>query len=412
MNKPGLIGNNINYSLSPIIHNYLFKKYDINANYQIYNQDKFDITQVKYGNVTIPYKKKAFEIAKYSNFNSKSINTFKVENGIYKFMSTDEYGIIDSIEKLQIKYMHTRIHVIIGDGATSDMLTSVLQTNFNVFPGQIYVVSRKYFNNRCTPKIVDQNYILKNIKANYVLYNTTPLGNGELADRLACATEIVKNAISIFDLSYNPQYNKLAKTAYNFNIKYINGLNMLIVQALHAFTFWTNIDVNHHYIDVKKEILFKNCNKLIVCAMPFAGKTTLYRRRKTKCVDLDAEVSKYTNYQNAHYITKHGINQFRKIEAQVLKKQLSRDDIKVIFLGGGTLTNSDARVHLANHIVVYMRVRLELLIERFDQTRANIQTIDELKKIYSTRDYMYNNIASFSLGAKSTEVFIDEYLDY
>ena len=66
--KFGIIGNPIKHSLSPILHNYWFKKYNIDANYsiidikdenglpkiieQIRNKDISGI------NVTLPYKQK------------------------------------------------------------------------------------------------------------------------------------------------------------------------------------------------------------------------------------------------------------------------------------------------------------------------------------------------------------------
>lgn len=413
MNNYSLIGKDIEYSLSPAIHNYLFEKYDFDGNYQIHNTNTFStetLNQFQGGNITIPFKRDGYQLAGYSNFKDKSINTFKRKNNNLEFMSTDQYGIIDSIHKLQIKYIETRLHIVFGDGATSSMIASVLMDEFMVPSDKIYIISRKNFNLRAKPRIIDINYMQKKINKNYVLYNASPLGNGKNANISPFDDETVSKAIGIFDTSYNPTYNALAKLAYANRIKYINGTNMLIVQALHSFQFWTDINVKSEYNQVKRHLYFENSQKMIVCAMPFAGKSTLYRRHKKNVCDLDLEVEKYTNIKNADYIRTYGIDKFRDVEAKVLKINLARKDLKIIFLGGGTLTNRNAINCLSNETVVYMQVNLGTLIKRFDKSRANIESSEQLTKLYYERDHHYRNISQFQVGSRSIERMINEYL--
>ena len=63
----GIIGNPISHSLSPVLHQYWFKKYDINADYSIIESTNEDLSRVikkvKEGdlsglNVTLPFKQK------------------------------------------------------------------------------------------------------------------------------------------------------------------------------------------------------------------------------------------------------------------------------------------------------------------------------------------------------------------
>ena len=66
--KFGIIGNPVNHSLSPVLHNYWFKKYKIDANYSIVEttdeNDLPDIIQkiknksLSGLNITLPYKQK------------------------------------------------------------------------------------------------------------------------------------------------------------------------------------------------------------------------------------------------------------------------------------------------------------------------------------------------------------------
>ena len=63
--KFGIIGNPISHSLSPIMHNYWFKKYNINAEYELFGVKENEIQSIidsirnkdiKGINVTLPYK--------------------------------------------------------------------------------------------------------------------------------------------------------------------------------------------------------------------------------------------------------------------------------------------------------------------------------------------------------------------
>lgn len=415
MSNYKLIGKNVDYSLSPLIHNYLFTKYQFNERYQVCNTNSFEaahLEQFMGGNITIPYKRDGYALAGSSNFRDKSVNTFKRTKSGLEFISTDQYGIIDSIQKLQLNYIETRLHIIFGDGATSGMIASALCSEFGVPKDKIYVISRKRFNLRARPRVIDVNYFKKHIKANYVLYNTTPLGNGALADQSPFDEEVVAKALSIFDATYNPTYNALGKLAYSNRVRYIGGMNMLIVQAMHSFQFWTGVDVSADYNAIKRHLYFENSSKLIVCAMPFAGKSTLYRRHKANSCDLDSEIESYTGVANADYITRYGIAKFRAVEARVLKSKLKDKRIKVIFLGGGTLTSDEAICALSDQLVIYMQVNLSTLLKRFDKSRANIQSRAELEKLYYERDSHYRNISQFQVGSRSIERMINEYLGY
>lgn len=415
MNKWALIGQDIDYSLSPLIHNYLNQKYQEDANYQICNTETFSeqvLSDYQCGNITIPHKHAAYQFAGASNFSDQSINTFKKVGDVYHFMSTDQFGIIDTIQKMHVKYIETRLHVIFGDGATSMMLASVLQNEFNVPADKIYIISRKNFDIKQKPSIIDYKYFKKFLKANYVLYNTTPLGSADKADISPFTNNEVAKALAIFDVTYNPTYNRLGKQAYANRVKYINGLNMLIVQAFHSYKFWTGRNVMNNYGEVKRYLHFENCSKLVICAMPFAGKSTLFKRNRDHSCDLDSDIEAYTKQKNSEYINNNGIDAFRKVEAEVLASKLNDDDVKVIYLGGGTLTNAEAINHLSNELVIYMVVSLKTLRARFDKSRANIQSIEQLEQLYYERDRHYRNISKFQIGARNIERIINEYMDY
>ena len=65
--KFGIIGNPIKHSLSPFLHNYWFKKYNVNASYSIIDTEENNLEEVVKKikdkslvgvNVTLPFKQK------------------------------------------------------------------------------------------------------------------------------------------------------------------------------------------------------------------------------------------------------------------------------------------------------------------------------------------------------------------
>ena len=88
----GIIGNPIKHSLSPLLHNYWFEKYNINANYSIIEAEEKDLADVvkkikdkSYNgiNVTLPYKQKIINhIDKVINDAeiTSSVNTLLLDN--------------------------------------------------------------------------------------------------------------------------------------------------------------------------------------------------------------------------------------------------------------------------------------------------------------------------------------------
>ncbi len=418
MDNYTLVGNQINYSLSPLIHNYLFTKFKIDETYNITNckyVEQKSLMGFKAGNVTIPHKQAVanLDIVIDNHYAKRdmTINTFKIEDNQLHGICTDQYGIIDSIYKLCVYNIRKKTHIIFGDGATSKMLKSVLINDFRIPPKNIFIVSRKNLDLDSEVRIISNKMINKFARKNSVFYNTTPLGNEDNAHISPFTNKQLDKAEAVFDLGYSPKYNQLAKVCYTKRIKYLNGLNMLIVQALHSFEYWTGIDVSGEYVNVRNQLLYNTSPKLIVVAMPFAGKSTLQKKYKTCSIDLDNEIENYTGMKNSDYINENGIEQFRVVESQCLKSALNNKEVKLIFLGGGTLTSSSSLKLLNNELLVYMQLRLETLVSRFDKSRANIQSEQYLRDLYKERDPHYINLSQLRVSSRGIERVINEYLD-
>ena len=104
--KFGIIGDPIKHSLSPVLHNYWFKKYEIDANYSIIETKESDLqdvtNKIKRGdligiNITLPYKQKIvpyLDVLINDAEITSSVNTIYLdENGTIVGENTDVFGL-------------------------------------------------------------------------------------------------------------------------------------------------------------------------------------------------------------------------------------------------------------------------------------------------------------------------------
>ena len=113
MNNFCLIGYPLGHSMSPVIHNELFKLKGINANYSL-NEIAPENLKEKYSelkkldgfNVTIPHKTKIIPMLDTLSQRAElfgAVNTVKIENGKATGHNTDCFGFLRALEMADIK---------------------------------------------------------------------------------------------------------------------------------------------------------------------------------------------------------------------------------------------------------------------------------------------------------------------
>ena len=127
----GIIGNPIKHTLSPFLHNYWFKKYNLEANYSIINADEKDLGQIvgriKDGsldgiNITLPFKQKII------NYTDKIINDAEATGSVNTLLldnnstvigeNTDVFGLQAAYLK-EIDNRLSKKALVIGAGGVS-----------------------------------------------------------------------------------------------------------------------------------------------------------------------------------------------------------------------------------------------------------------------------------------------------
>ncbi len=255
--KYGIIGNPIKHSLSPVLHNYWFKKYKIDANYSVINvKDDSElpgiIEQIRNKelsgiNVTLPYKQKIVSqvdtIVNDAEI-TNSVNTIYLDSKETIIgENTDVFGLQAAYLK-EIDNTPKKKALIIGAGGVSPSVILSLQksgvqeisiTN-RTREKCIFLKSR--FNNL---KIVEWEKLREEIKNFEIIINATSLGLKGGKD-FNFNFDQTKNDLIYIDTIYNPLETKTLKYLKKMDIKVFNGLNMFIYQGQKAFYLWNKIN--------------------------------------------------------------------------------------------------------------------------------------------------------------------------
>ncbi len=256
--KYGIIGNPLSHSLSPLLHNFWFTKYNIKASYSLVETqadqigeaiNKIKRKELQGINVTTPYKQTIIPFLDLVINEAKeisSVNTIYLndENKVIG-ENTDVYGFDCSfIKKLKKKDLFEKKILILGaGGVTPAIIYALLQKK----------IKKIFLSNRTIQKI-------ENIKKKYpfieiipwediehkshnmdVIINTTSLGmkNGSDFDQII---KKVKTDIIYYDVIYNPLETTMLKSFKKKKAKTFNGLEMFLYQGQKSFYLWNKIN--------------------------------------------------------------------------------------------------------------------------------------------------------------------------
>ena len=250
MKKYIVIGNPIEHSLSPKLHNYWIKKNNIDA---IYDKKRIDqseleniIFEIREGkisgiNVTVPFKKTVIpfldELSTEAN-KTQSVNTIYLNNGKIIGHNTDAAGFELAIKYLKYNINNKRIFILGAGGVVPSIIFSLNKMQ----PSKIIL------SNRTREKAEDLKDLFKNVEIvdwgempNFdMVINATSIGLKENDEIKLDFSNVGYNKI-FYDVIYNPKQTNFLKKAKDLGHKAENGKMMFIYQAHQAFTLWNKI---------------------------------------------------------------------------------------------------------------------------------------------------------------------------
>jgi shikimate dehydrogenase len=250
MKKYLVIGNPIEHSLSPKIHNYWIKKNNIEAFYEkrkVIGADIkkiiLDIKQEKiHGmNVTLPFKKKIIpyldQITKIAE-KTRSVNTIYKKNNKIIGDNTDVGGFERSLENLDHEIQNKRVLILGAGGVVSSLIYGLK----NLGVGEIVLSNRTKKNALKLQEIYSDLKIINwGTVSNFdIVINATSLGL-KSEDKLKIDFKDMGKNKLFYDVIYNPSITNFLKEGEKLGSKIENGKMMFVYQAQIAFKIWHNI---------------------------------------------------------------------------------------------------------------------------------------------------------------------------
>ncbi len=266
MEKYCIIGHPLGHSLSPQIHTRLFALSGKPAEYQLHDISPEELPE-KYAfldefagiNVTIPHKVAIIDYcsrlsegaARYSSVNC-------VKGGEKLGCNTDVIGFTKSIEMLGAT-LASKVTVI-GCGGVGRMIC--IEAALEGAELTIAALERDIpLAEKVAEEINEQkpgasvkitaieNGCLDKSNGGDLLINACPVGMFPKSDKMPCTEEVVGKFEYVFDVVYNPKETLLVKTAREKGKKGLNGMAMLVLQAVAAHEIWYGAKFNKSDID-------------------------------------------------------------------------------------------------------------------------------------------------------------------
>ncbi|MBM4448066.1 MAG: shikimate dehydrogenase [Chloroflexi bacterium] len=255
----GIIGDPIEHTMSPAMHNAAFKALGLDYAYLAFRVRKEALKNAIAGlkalgiaglNVTIPHKVDIMPLLdKLDPLAEKmgAVNTVVNEDGILTGYNTDAPGFLQALKSSGIEPKDKKI-VVIGAGGAAKGITFVLAEAgaglviLNRTPSraeELAAQMARFYKQGLKAMALSEANLEKALAGADVLVNTTSAGMVPDVDLTLVPARLLRADIAVFDIVYNPRETRLLREAKAAGARTIGGLDMLVWQGALAFEKWT-----------------------------------------------------------------------------------------------------------------------------------------------------------------------------
>ena len=257
----GVIGDPIEHTMSPVMHNAAFKKLGIDYLYVPFRVRKEELEKAIAGmralnirglNVTIPHKVEVISfLDKVDSLVEKigAVNTIVNDGGVLTGYNTDATGFLQALLERGVEPKGKNT-VILGAGGVSRAISFILAER----GAHLVILNRQLeldwaeelaqrisqiFNKEIKALVLNEGNLAEVLERAEVLVNATSVGMSPNIDETPVPARLLKSGLTIFDSVYNPVKTRLLREAEAAGAQAIGGLDMLVWQGALAFEKWT-----------------------------------------------------------------------------------------------------------------------------------------------------------------------------
>lgn len=440
----GLMGDPVEHTLSPVIHNTISEILGLNNVYVPFHVKKEGLAKAVEGafqlnilglNVTVPHKNDV--IASLCSVSDEglaigAVNTLvRTENG-YRGYNTDMLGLTREIKSYGIELEGRKV-IILGAGGAARAVAYMCMAEK---ASEIYILNRTLEKATEIAEHMNSFFGQQTIKAmklsdwrelegKYIVIQSTSIGLKPDNDRAVIEDEDFYRIIDTgVDLIYSPFETKFMKLCRKNGAKAYNGLKMLLYQGIIAYELWNDISVSEEVADQVYEVLEKNArNNTVLTGFMGCGKSTVGKRLAKATgrdfLDVDKYIVDKAGCSISRIFAEHGEEYFRALETEALNEIYNTVTGTVISTGGGLpmrKVNRDILNRLGE--VVYLDVSPDCVYERLkdDTTRPLLQSENPMERIeellgFRRPVYLDGADRTVNVSYRTVEDIIKEIID-
>ena len=277
-----IIGDPVEHSLSPVMHNAAFKELGLNLVYVAFTvtpkELKTAISSVKsLGlrglNVTMPHKNAVMNYLDEVDTTAKSIgavNTILNNQGKLIGYNTDGNGAMIALQENCV-YPEKKKLLLLGAGgaakaiayqAAQDVGELVILNRTPTKAKELAEVLQKNFGKKVKNRRMSSTVLEEELETTDILVNATSVGMNPDVHRSPVPSNLLKRDLCVMDIIYNPTETRLVMDAKAAGAKVVSGVEMLIYQGAVAFEVWTNCPAP---VEVMRKAALSELDKQGVC---------------------------------------------------------------------------------------------------------------------------------------------------
>jgi shikimate dehydrogenase len=417
-----LLGDPVEHSLSPLIHNTAFASLGVNAVYLALRVrrdglkqavDSMQVLGVKGMNVTMPHKT---EIIKHLDGLAGAaeeigaVNTVVNRNRRLTGHNTDAAGAVEAI-KGKVERLRSKKAVILGAGGAARAVCWGLGRE----GCQVVMLARnigKAAGNVEVRKLSAGNLSSLIPKAD-LLCNCTPVGLR--GNETPVPKNFLREDLAVFDAVYKEGGTRLIADAGRIGCTTIGGEEMLVNQAIASLKLWGMRQPDRGLMlgIVREKLGMRRASgNIFLIGFMGSGKSrvgkALARKMKMSFIDTDSEIERMAGKRIKRIFAEDGEESFRQLEMDAILLA-SRRESCVISVGGGAVLNqiNIQRMKRSGRIVL-LRASPETIIKRLGKERdrplllglTGNKRLERINELLRMREPLYKS-------AKDAEVDTD-----
>jgi shikimate dehydrogenase len=269
----GVIGNPIEHSLSPAIHNAAFQKLGLNFVYLAFRVNAIGdaikgfraLGNFRGASVTIPHKVTSVPFLDSIAPTARdigAINTIVATGGILTGYNTDATGALRALREGSVALEGQKV-VMLGSGGAARAIAFALGAEAGInhltilgIDDQERSVLARDLQSKTAMVIhescLDESTLQKVLPDTQVLIHCTPTGLSPNVHETSVPAILLHAGLIVMDIVYNPRDTQLLKDAKAAGCRTIPGLEMFLHQAAAQFELWTNQTAP---VDVMRSVL-------------------------------------------------------------------------------------------------------------------------------------------------------------